>query len=90
MSQNEELIAEALIGDAAKEFIESELGRCIVGMAKQDEEDAKEKMVDAVDEKSQDEFRLRAKLARMFPNYLKELITRGEEALEVWKDEQTN
>lgn len=83
------MIAEALIGDGAREFLETDLGRCIVGMAKQDEDEAKEKLVDAVDEKSRDEFRIRAKVARMFPGYLVELITRGENALEVWKDEQT-
>lgn len=86
---NDELIAEALIGEEAREFFESDLGRCIVGMAKQDEDEAKEKMVDAIDEKERDEYRLRAKVARMFPAYLRELITRGENALEVWKDEQT-
>lgn len=83
-----ELIAETLIGDEAKKFLESDIGKCVIGMAKQDEDEAKEKLVDAVGEKEREEFRLRAKVARMFPSYLKELITRGDQALEVFKHEQ--
>jgi hypothetical protein len=83
----DEVVAEALIGDEAKKFVESDLGRCVLGMAKQDLDEAKEKLIDATEEKEQEELRLKAMLARRFPDYLSELITRGEQALEVWKHE---
>ena len=85
----EALIAEALIGDEAKRFLESDLGRCLLGMADQEAEAARIGLetVNPNDTKAVIALQNRAALGRMFKGWLAELYTRGEQSLEVWKHE---
>lgn len=85
----EELIAEALIGDEAKRFLESDLGRCLLGMADQEADAARLGLetVDPSDTKAVVALQNKAALGRMFRSWLAELYTRGEQSLEVWKHE---
>jgi hypothetical protein len=83
---SDELIAEALIGDEAKKFVESELGQVVIGMAKQEVELALEQLaiVDPEDTNKIRELQGKAKLNRMFNDYLAQLITEGENALQAY------
>ena len=82
----DELKAQVLIGDDAETFFASELGRTVLGMAKQDEEMA----VAAFDEADPTDYKAIAKIqqdlrvAKRFEQYLTELITKGREALQAW------
>lgn len=86
MSSKDEIIAEALIGDEAKKFLESDLGRCLVGMANQEAAAALEALasVNPTDVPAIERLQNRAKLGRMFEDFLKELISAGETALAQW------
>ncbi|HEX2614028.1 MAG TPA: hypothetical protein VHL10_00925 [Nitrososphaera sp.] len=77
------------IGDEAKRFLESDLGRCILGIVEQDSEKARQglELVDPQDTKSVTALQKKAQMSRMFKNYVVELFERGEAALEVWKNE---
>ena len=79
------LKAEVLIGDDAKTFIESELGRTILGMAEQDVERALVVLdgADPADTKAMAIIQNRIWRARSFKAWLIELINNGEQALEV-------
>ena len=87
-----ELIAEAEIGNEARKFMETDLGRCIIGMAKQDAAVA-EKALSKVSPKEEDKIReLQNKvwLGEKFEEYVVELFNRGEAALEVYRHETKN
>lgn len=81
---NDQLTAEALIGDDAAKFLESELGKVMLGMAHQDLEQAVIALdeVDVSDTKKVGQLQLEIRLARRFESYLTELIQRGKEALD--------
>lgn len=84
---SEELQAQALIGDDAERFADSELGRTIIGMAKQEVEAAalEFKDVDLGDAPKVRAIQNRIWRATQFESWLVELITKGREALEVMK-----
>ena len=84
---NDELIAEALIGDEAKKFIESDLGKVILGLAEQKTEAARIALetADPDDRKLILKLQNEAALGRMFKDWLNELFNAGENALEVIK-----
>lgn len=83
--EEEELLAEAEIGEAARKFIASDLGKCVIGMAKQDAEDALGKLalVDPDDKLRIVELQREAAFGNRFEQYLAELISRGDNALDV-------
>jgi hypothetical protein len=83
---SDELIAEALIGDEAKKFVESDLGRTVLGFAKQEVVLALEALaaVDPTDTERIRQLQNKAKLGRMFNDYLAQLITQGENALQAF------
>jgi hypothetical protein len=83
---SDELIAEALIGDEAKKFVESELGRTVLGFAEQEVALALEALatVDPTDAEKIRELQNKAKLNRMFNDHLAQLITEGENALQAY------
>jgi len=87
---NEELIATAEMGDAAKKFAESELGQCLLGMAEQDVLLAQGDLIDIDpdDTKKIRDTQNRAKLALSFKQWLFELIDKGEAALEIFRQER--
>jgi hypothetical protein len=89
MSQDDELIAEAEIGDKAREFVESELGKTLLGMAQQEVTLAQEEL-ETVDPSNTEKIRAlqnQAKVARNFEQWLIELISKGENALTLWRQE---
>lgn len=84
---NDEIKAAVLIGDDAEEFVKSELGQTVLGMAKQDAELAMDKFNDChiTDTAKLMEIKVELRVAQRFDRYLSELITRGREALEANK-----
>lgn len=86
---NDELIAEALIGDEAKRFLESDLGQVILGMAQQEVDAAVEKLkaVDPTDAKVIREIQNEVWRAEQFKGWLTELFHKGEAALQAFKQQ---
>lgn len=66
--------------------MESDLGKCLIGMAQQDAQAAQMELVgvDPTDVKKITALQNKAKLAEMFEDYVKELFERGENALQVF------
>ena len=87
---NDELIAEAEIGDEARKFVESDLGKTLLGMAHQDISDAQIGLedIDPEDSKAIRNLQNKAKVARNFESWLIELISKGENAMVQWKQNQ--
>ncbi len=84
---SDELKAQVLIGDDAENFVNSELGRTVLGMA---EQDLKASIIafdqaDITDHKAIAKIQQDVRVARRFDAYLIELITKGREALQAWK-----
>jgi len=81
------LIAEAEIGDDARKFFESDLGKTLLGMADQDVRMAQEGLedVEPTDTKKITSLQNQAKNARNFRKWLEELIDKGNAALEIWR-----
>jgi len=86
---NEALIAEAEIGDEALRFKESDLGKVLLGMAEQEVLAAQQELevVDPTQTEKIRELQWRAKMYRGFEGWLNELISRGTDALESWRQE---
>lgn len=85
---NDDLIAEAEIGDEARKFVESELGKAMLDRADQQLRAAQEAL-ETVDPTKTEEIRTlqnKAQIARNFGEWLSELIDRGDNALTVWKE----
>ena len=87
MGELDHLVAEAELGEAARNFVDSELGQCVLGMAKQQIEEARSELedVDPDDAKQVTSAQNKAKLARMFNQWLVELIDNGNAAMEQYK-----
>ncbi len=87
---NEELIAAAELGEEARNFLASDLGKCILGMAQQEVALAQVAMetVNPTDAVAIVALQNQAKLARWFEQWLLELLDKGESALEVFKQTQ--
>lgn len=87
MSEEDELIAEALVGDEAKRFLESDLGKIVLGIADQESEAARVALesVDADDIQAIRKLQNKAAMGRLFRQWLIELFTTGESALEVYR-----
>ena len=89
MTNIEELVAHALIGDEAEKFLESDLGKCLFGMAQQEVMLAQEAL-ETVDPENMLEIRRlqnRAWLGRSFEGFVRELIDRGRQATEIYQKE---
>jgi len=84
-----ELIAEVLIGADAEKFLESDLGRCLVGMAQQERRIAMESLetVNPTDVPEIERLQRLAWNGRQFEQWIKELIERGKQAYNVMKGE---
>lgn len=95
MNEESEQIAQALIGEEAKKFLESDLGKCLVGMAEHESQLAMEALasVNPTDVPAIERLQNRVALGRQFGEFLKELIQEGENALATWRqknDTQNN
>ena len=84
---SEELIAEAEIGEEARKFLESDLGKTLLGMAQQEILVAQEELetVDPANTEKIRHLQNQAKIARNFESWLTELITKGENAIVLWR-----
>ena len=82
----DQLIAEAELGKAAKEFLDSELGRCVIGIARQDAEDALRELgeVNPLDVEKIRALQGKARFCRYFEQWLVELFNNGENAKQVF------
>ena len=78
---NPEEKAQVIVGGAAEDFTESELGAVVLGMAKQDAEAAVLAFMDAdiTDHGKIANIQLDLRVARKFEQYLSELIIKGRE-----------
>lgn len=87
---DDELIAEAEIGDEARKFVESDLGKTLLGMAQQEVVMAQEALetVDPSDTKKITHLQNQAQNGRNFEKWLTELVSKGEQALILWKQER--
>lgn len=83
---SEELVVEALVGEEAKKFFESDLGKIIVGYAEQEIQLAQEALetIDPTETEKIRQLQNQAKVARMFTSWLSELISKGENALQAF------
>lgn len=86
----DELVAEAEIGDEAKRFLESDLGKTILGMAQQEVDAAfvKFRMVDPGDKETVRAIQNEIWRAESFVQWLKELFDRGEAALHAFRQQR--
>lgn len=87
-----ELLAHAEIGEAARDFLESDLGRCLLGIAQQEADSARIELetVDVENTIRIRELQNQCWRSRRFQEWLIELNNKGNEALEEYRREQTN
>lgn len=87
---NEELIAAAEIGEKAREFLESDLGKVLIGLADQEVQLAQELLgdVDPTDDKKIRDLQNQVKVGKWFSQWLTDLVTDGEQAINVFKQQQ--
>lgn len=90
MTPDDELIATAELGEEARKFLESDLGKCLIGMARQEVQAAREKLgdIDPGDMKGIEALQNHVKVGIWFEDWLNELLSRGENALSVFKQSQ--
>lgn len=82
----QQLTAEVEIGEEAKRFLESDLGRCITGIVEQRIADAHAQLEEINPEDTSGVLRLQEsiKLSRDFTQWLNQLVADGEQALLTW------
>ena len=87
---NEELIEAAELGEKAREFIESDLGKAMIDLAAREVGIAQDKLltVDAADQKAVRDLQNQAWLGNKFKEWLEEIIDRADGALAIFKQQQ--
>jgi hypothetical protein len=86
----DQIKAEVILGQEAEDFVASDLGKVVLGMAKQDFEDACLAFCDVnlTDSAKVAKIQQDARVAKALDRYLSELITRGHEAFGAFKQQQ--
>ena len=89
---SDELIAQAEIGEQAKKFVESDLGQCLIGMAQQEIQVAKDALAetDPDDSKAIRKLQNDIKVAAYFEQWLAELISNGNNAMQIFMQQREN
>lgn len=90
MTEHDVLIAQAELGEEARRFLESDLCKCMLGMAEQQVMAAQEELSD-VDPSNTEKIRTlqnQVKLGRQFEEWLNELVSEGDNAIAVFRDNQ--
>lgn len=89
---DEETIEAALLGEKVREFVESDVGMGLIILAERDALSALEKLadVDPDDTKTIRKLQGEVKLYQSFKGWLSELVSRGEEAEKVYKQQRDN
>lgn len=85
MTDIDTIAAEIEIGEQARQFLKSDLGRCVMGMAEQ-EIDALRDKLESVEGGSLIRVQSEIRAMRMFSSWLVELINKGEQQLTVWAE----
>ena len=86
----DELAAEAILGDEARRFLDGDLGKYMRGVAEQEIQEAILELEDAdpEDKKKIREIQNKIWRARNFTGWLNELVQRGEEALRAFQQQK--
>lgn len=86
----EALIAEAEIGESARVFLAGDLGRMLVGMAQQEIDGALAGLADVepTDTKTIRDLQNKIWLGRHFGQWLGELVSKGNNAISIYKQQQ--
>lgn len=84
------LIAESELGEEARNFLASDLGKCLIGLAQQELMEAQEKLerVDPDNKSEINKLQMQAWRGRSFENWLKGLVADGENAIQVFQQHQ--
>lgn len=87
-----DLIAQAVIGDEAKKFMEGELGQKIIAIVEEEivERQLALETVNHTDQAAILKLQNEIWRARQLPSYLTSLLTKGEEAIKAYKQQQSN
>lgn len=87
---DDDLIAAAELGEEARKFIESDLGKSLLAAAEQDAMEAMEHLgaTDPDDKKELVRWQIELKAARKFKEHLLKFVGMGENALSIWKQQQ--
>ena len=90
MSDINALIAEAELGEEARKFLDSQLGKCVLGIAEQQVMLAEKALgkTDPDDKKKIVALQQRIELYEKFPTWLAELLHDGENAISIYKQEK--
>lgn len=86
----DELIAEAELGEEARNFLKGNLGQWLIGCAEQEIQSAHEDLenVKPTEKEKIRELQNQAWRARSFSKWLVELVSRGENAIQSYKQQQ--
>jgi hypothetical protein len=89
----DELVASAELGEESRLFLESDLGKCILGLANQQVMAAQLdlEIVSPLETEKIRQLQNQARLGRQFEQWLRELLHDGENAMQIFKstkDEQ--
>lgn len=92
MSELDTLIAEAELGEEARTFLQSDLGKILLGMAEQEVQSA---LLDFKDADPSDRQKIasiqdRVRAGTWFKDWLGELVIRGDESLKVFRQRSVN
>lgn len=88
--QHKQLLEKVEIGEGAQKFLESELGKKIIDLADQERREALEDLatVNPKDELRIIELQLKAKFGERFAAWLVSLISEGENAISLYKQQR--
>lgn len=86
---SDDLIDAAELGEEAKKFLESDLGKTLLARAEQETLSALEELgaCEPTDTKKIVLLQNKAALGRQFPQWINEIIHIGNEALAIWKQQ---
>lgn len=84
-----QVAAEIVLGEEAQRFMDSDLGRLVLGFARQEVERAVDDLLraDPQDTKTIREIQLRAAFGANFDKWLREIVAEGEQSLQAFKRE---
>lgn len=85
----QELLASAEIGNEARAFLESDLCKTIIGLADQETDSKLEDLanVDPSDVKAIAKLQMQVRFADFFREWLADLVTDADNALEAWRQQ---
>lgn len=84
-----ELIAAAELGEEARKFLESDVGKVLLGLAEQEAKLAQEDLgeIDPTDTKKIMELQNRIRCSKWFQQWLIELVSDGNQAMSIFQQE---